>query len=70
MYDPAQKPLSGIGPAPHRVIEAVDLSKNLPGDLMLHDDPRLADEDDKEKDGGDGGMMKKLLKTRAILVTR
>ncbi len=34
---------------------------------MLHND-RLADEDDKEKDGGDGGLMKKMLKTRAILV--
>ena len=31
-------------------------------------DYRLADEDDKEKDGGDGGLMKKMLKTRAILV--
>ena len=34
---------------------------------MLHD-PRLADDDDKEKDGGDGGLMKKMLKTRSILV--
>ena len=34
---------------------------------MRHD-PRLADDDDKEKEGGDGGLMKKMLKTRAILV--
>jgi ATP-dependent Clp protease protease subunit len=39
----------------------------LAGDFMLHD-PRLAEDDDKEKDGGDGGMMKKMLKTRSILV--
>jgi len=64
---PVQKPLSGIAPEPHRVIEAVDRTMNLPGDLMLHD-PRLADDDDKDKEGADGGMMKKLLKTRAILV--
>jgi ATP-dependent Clp protease, protease subunit len=64
----APNPLSGIAPEPHRVIEAVNRSTILPGDLMLHDDPRLADDDDKEKDGADGGMMKKLLKTRSILV--
>jgi ATP-dependent Clp protease protease subunit len=36
---------------------------------MLND-PRLADDDEKEKDGGngDGGMMKRMLKTRSILV--
>ena len=68
MHDPVQKPLSGIAPAPHRVIEAVDRTMNLPGDFMLHENPRLADDDDKEKDGADGGMMKKLLKTRSILV--
>ena len=34
---------------------------------MLND-PRLAEEDDKEKDGGDAGMMKRMLKTRSILV--
>jgi ATP-dependent Clp protease, protease subunit len=64
---PRPNPLSGIGPAPLRVNESMDLSMNLPGDPMLHD-PRLAEDDDKEKDGGDGGMMKKLLKTRSILV--
>jgi ATP-dependent Clp protease, protease subunit len=77
---PDLNPLSGIAPTPDRVNEAVnkapaagaqglpvDLSKTLPGDFMLHD-PRLAEDDDKEKDGGDGGMMKKMLKTRSILV--
>jgi ATP-dependent Clp protease protease subunit len=34
----------------------------------MHDDFRLADDDDKEKDGGDGGLLKQLLKTRAIQV--
>ena len=63
---PAPKPLSGTPMAPHRVNEAVKMSTNMPGDFMH--DYRLADEDDKEKDGGDGGMMKKLLKTRSILV--
>jgi ATP-dependent Clp protease protease subunit len=31
-------------------------------------DPRLAEDDEKEKDGGDGGLVKQLLKTRAIQV--
>ncbi len=34
---------------------------------MLHDF-RLAEDDDKEKDGGDGNLLKQLLKTRAIQV--
>jgi ATP-dependent Clp protease protease subunit len=34
----------------------------------MHDDFRLADDDDKEKEGGDGGLLKQLLKTRAIQV--
>lgn len=34
---------------------------------MLYN-PMMADEDDKEKDGGDGGLLKQLLKTRAIQV--
>ncbi len=34
---------------------------------MLNDF-RLAEEDDKEKDGGDGNLLKQLLKTRAIQV--
>ena len=31
-------------------------------------DMRLADDDEKEKDGGDGGLLKQLLKTRSIQV--
>jgi ATP-dependent Clp protease protease subunit len=31
-------------------------------------DPRLGDDDKDEKDGADGGMMKRLLKARSILV--
>ena len=34
---------------------------------MLND-PRLAEDDEKDKDGGDAGMMKRMLKTRSILV--
>src|SRR5438552_16403856 len=34
---------------------------------MLYD-PTLADDDEKEKDGGEGGLLKQLLKTRAIQV--
>ena len=35
----------------------------------MHDDFRLADDDnDKEKEGGEGGLLKQLLKTRAIQV--
>jgi len=34
----------------------------------MYDDFRLAEDDDKEKDGGDGNLLKQLLKTRAIQV--
>jgi ATP-dependent Clp protease protease subunit len=34
----------------------------------MNDDFRMADDDDKEKDSGDGGLLKQLLKTRAIQV--
>ena len=67
MADPVQKPISGMAPSGVRVNDAVQRSMTLPGDLMLND-PRLAEDDDKEKDGGDGGMMKRMLKTRSILV--
>jgi ATP-dependent Clp protease protease subunit len=67
MADPVQKPISGMAPSGLRVNDAVQRSMNLPGDPMLND-PRLAEEDDKEKDGGDAGMMKRMLKTRSILV--
>lgn len=67
MADPVQKPISGMAPSGFRVNDAVQRSMNLPGDPMLND-PRLAEEDDKEKDGGDAGMMKRMLKTRSILV--
>jgi ATP-dependent Clp protease protease subunit len=43
------------------------MSPKVSGDLMLYN-PMMADEDDKEKDGGDGGLLKQLLKTRAIQV--
>ena len=65
--DAARQPISGIAPSGLRVNDAVVRSMNLPGDPMLND-PRLAEDDEKEKDGGDAGMMKRMLKTRAILV--
>ena len=68
MHDPEQKPVSGIDPARLRVNDAVDRTMNLPGDPIMFQDTRLADDDDKDKDGGDGGLMKKMLKTRSILV--
>ena len=34
----------------------------------MHDDIRLADDEDKEKDGAEGGLLKQLLKTRSIQV--
>ena len=68
MHDPEQKPVSGIDPARLRVNDAVDRTMNLPGDPIMFHDTRLADDDDKDKDGGDGGLMKKMLKTRSILV--
>ena len=34
----------------------------------MDDDFRMADDDDKEKDGGEGGLLKQLLKTRSIEV--
>jgi ATP-dependent Clp protease protease subunit len=67
MADPVEQPISGMAPSGFRVNDAVQRSMNLPGDPMLND-PRLAEEDDKEKDGGDAGMMKRMLKTRSILV--
>ena len=35
---------------------------------MEFNDPRLADDDKEDKDGAEGGMMKRLLKARSILV--
>lgn len=68
MHNPLGEPESGIDPARLRVNDAVDRSIYLPGDPPMLYDPRLAEDEEKDKDGGDGGMMKKLLKTRAILV--
>ena len=34
----------------------------------MDDDFRMADDDDKERDGGEGGLLKQLLKTRSIEV--
>jgi ATP-dependent Clp protease protease subunit len=65
--DPRKPSLSGIPLPQFRVNDAVDRTVPLAGDPMLND-PRLAEEDDKEKDGGDAGMMKRMLKTRSILV--
>lgn len=65
--DPRTPPISGIAPSGLRVNDAVIRSMRIPGDAMLND-PRLAEDDDKEKDGGDAGMMKRMLKTRSILV--
>jgi ATP-dependent Clp protease protease subunit len=56
-----------MAPSGLRVNDAVQRFMTLPGDPMLND-PRLAEDDEKEKDGGDGGMMKRMLKTRSILV--
>jgi ATP-dependent Clp protease protease subunit len=65
--DARRPPISGIADPSFRVIDSVNRPMNLPGDPMLND-PRLAEDDDKEKDGGDAGMMKRMLKTRSILV--
>jgi ATP-dependent Clp protease protease subunit len=65
--DPRPQPISGMAPSGLRVNDAVQRFMTLPGDTMLND-PRLAEDDEKEKDGGDGGMMKRMLKTRSILV--
>src|SRR5258708_40361605 len=67
MHNPEQKPVSGIDPARLRVNDAVDRTMNLPGDPIMFHDSRLADDDEKDEDGGDGGLMKMMLKTRASL---
>ncbi|HZE96033.1 MAG TPA: ATP-dependent Clp protease proteolytic subunit [Planctomycetota bacterium] len=67
MVEPEQRPFSGIVPAEFRVNDAVVRTNPNPGDPMMND-PRLAEDDEKEKDGGDAGMMKRMLKTRSILV--
>lgn len=65
--DPKQPPFSGIAAPSFRVNDSVERPMNLPGDPMLNN-PRMADDDKEEKDGGDAGMMKRMLKTRSILV--